>query len=185
MTKSINGFTLAALTAVQAAIITSARKNSSDDERKQIKREVFAVAKAKFGIPESMKVSAFTANPTNPEYLVLHAAGKRNPDDGKAFRLGDNGQWDGTFVSKDQLFPPPVECSEPAPAAAPVAVVDDGSQEVAQSGSTFQNVAAPAAGPTLPDGLTLAITNNTVLIELGDDWEADTFNGNRVIFTRD
>ena len=44
MTKSINGFTVAALTATQAAIINNARANAPGandpraDERKQIKR---------------------------------------------------------------------------------------------------------------------------------------------------
>jgi hypothetical protein len=84
----------AKLTAVQAAIINGARNNSSDDERKQIKREVFSVVKAKFGIPESAKLKANTTGVDQPGYLVLH------DKDGNAFQLGDNGQWNGVLVPK-------------------------------------------------------------------------------------
>jgi hypothetical protein len=95
----------AKLTAVQAAIINGARNNSSDDERKQIKREVFSVVKAKFGIPESTKLKANTTGVDQPGYLVLH------DKDGNAFQLGDNGQWNGVLVPKA----PPVVATEFAP----------------------------------------------------------------------
>lgn len=112
MSKIINGFTLAALTAVQASIINQARAAAPDskgqgaDERKQIKREVYSVVKAKFGIAENIKVRAITRNPDHAEYLVLHVGGKRNRDAGKAFRLGADGKWDGTYVTSLDLFPP-------------------------------------------------------------------------------
>jgi hypothetical protein len=122
---------VAKLTAVQAAIINGARANSSVDERKQIKREVFSVVKAKFGIPADYKLSANTTGADQKGYLILHVAGKRNYNRGKAFRLGADGKFDGTLVTRDELFPPPVV---EAPAAAPASSVFGGSP----SGSWFR-----------------------------------------------
>lgn len=115
MSRLINNIAIAALTPVQAAIINNARSGSTDDERKQIKREVFAVAKAKFGIPSDVKVMSPTTNPNSDQYLVLHAAGKRNLNRGCAFRLDADGKWDGSYVTKDQLFPPPAAPADSAP----------------------------------------------------------------------
>ena len=105
MTKSINGFTVAALTATQAAIINNARANAPGandpraDERKQIKREVFSIVKAKYGIPESTKLKANTTGVDQPQYLVLH------DEAGNAFQLDDSGRWNGVLLNKDALFP--------------------------------------------------------------------------------
>lgn len=111
MSKQINGFTVACLTAVQAAIINQARasapekKDEKADERKQIKREVFSVVKAKFGIPDAHKLKANTTGEHQPGYLVLHNKM------GLAYQLGEDGKWNGALLSRDQLFPPPVDTS--------------------------------------------------------------------------
>lgn len=102
---------VAKLTAVQAAIINSARANSSKEERKQIKREIFAVAKAKFGIPENLRLKVNTKGVDQKAHLVLHVGG-RGSDVGKAFQLGDDSKFNGTLVTKDELFPPPAPASQ-------------------------------------------------------------------------
>lgn len=114
MTKTINGIRIATLTETQAAIINQARNHSSNDERKQIKREVFSVVKAKYGIPENFQLSANTTGEGQRGHLILHVGGKRNPQRGLAFRLGDDGKFDGTLVTRDELFPPPAPVVEQA-----------------------------------------------------------------------
>lgn len=151
MSKTINGIALAALTAVQATIIKQARtaapgkRDAGADERKQIKREVYSIAKAKFGIPESQRVSAIVSNPDNPEYLVLHTGGKkRGPK--LAFRLNSEGKWDGTYVTKDQLFPPPAPAAQSTTGSGSDGSVFGG----AQSGGWFRlDPAQVAAALTL------------------------------------
>jgi hypothetical protein len=95
-------FAVAMLTAVQAAIVNNARANSTDAERKQIKKEVFAVVKAKFGIPESTRIKANTKGVGQKGYLILH------DKQGNAFGLGTDGKFNGQMYSRDQLFPAPV-----------------------------------------------------------------------------
>lgn len=118
MTKLVNNILVAALTSVQAAIINNARANAPDkkdanaEERKQIKREVFSVVKAKFGIDPSVKVKANTKGTDQKGYLILH------DKQGNAFRLNDQGKWDGTMVTHDQLFPPPAPVVVDTPAVA-------------------------------------------------------------------
>lgn len=209
MTKTINGITVATLTETQAAIVNQARSHSSADERKQIKREVFAIVKAKFGINETTKVAAFTKNPTHPEYLVLHAAGKSNPQRGKAFRLGADGRWDGHYVDRSELFPPPVQVEVPAELKAGFQSgdydddgEDDGpnyaaaAQEVGQSVNGFQGVATLVGGPafqgttmvSLPDGVKIVgQDSDTVLITFDrDEWDMEILgnNENRILLTR-
>jgi hypothetical protein len=210
MAKTINSISVAALTPVQAAIINNARQANPDkkgqgaDERKQIKREVFSVVKAKHGIPETQVVRASTHDSQNPEYLVLHTGKKNGAGAGLAYRLGADGRWDGTYVTKDQLFPPPaVEPSEPAPASVEepakedqVHYVNEGvgtefggqdanpAQEVGQSAGTFLGV---ATAPALPDGIRLvSVSDRTVVIEVDSDiWNHDQVGADedRHIFT--
>jgi hypothetical protein len=192
MAKTINSISVAALTPVQAAIINNARQANPDkkgqgaDERKQIKREVFSVVKAKHGIPETQVVRASTHDSQNPEYLVLHTGKKNRAGAGLAYRLGADGRWDGTYVTKDQLFPPPaVEVEDDVHY---VTVEDDvhgdTQVEVAQSGTGFQGV---AAAPALPDGIRLvSVSNRTVVIEVDSDaWNHDQVGADedRHIFT--
>lgn len=191
MTKIINGITVAALTAVQAAIIRQARAASPDargygaDERKQIKREVYSVVKAKFGIPETQRVSA-VVDTASDQYLVLHTGGKRNGPK-RAFRLGADGRWDGTFVTKQELFPPPAPVEEPAKEDVVSASTGefDPDAEVGQGANGFLGVAATTA---LPDGISLvSVSDRTVVVEINaDDWAHDVVgnNGDRHIFTR-
>lgn len=61
---------LAKLTATQAATLIAAR-GTSDYNRKQVKRTVFAAAKAAFGIPSSTKLRVELDDTTDPNYLVL------------------------------------------------------------------------------------------------------------------
>lgn len=156
MSKTINSITVAALTAVQAAIIMQARaaapgkKDAGADQRKQIKREVYGVAKDKFGIPSDVKVSAVVNDSQSPNYLVLHAAGRRNPKRGMALRLGADGKWDGTYVTKDQLFPPPA----PAPVLdqAPATTPRSSLTGEAPKGNWFRLDAAQVAAVLTADG---------------------------------
>lgn len=127
MSKTINGICVAALTAVQAAIINQARsaapglKDQGADERKQIKREVYAVVKAKFGLPEGVKLRANTKGTDQKQYLILHTGnGNRRGGvaPGLAFVLGADNKWTGSYAKHDDLFPPPAPVVEAAAASA-------------------------------------------------------------------
>lgn len=195
MAKTINSISVAALTETQAAIINNARsvngekKGQGADERKQIKREVFSVVKAKHGIPESQIVRAAT-KPGGDEYLVLHTGKKNRAGAGLAFRLGADGKWDGTYVTKDQLFPPPAPAPVEVEADVKYVTVEDdvhgdSQMEVGQSATGFPGA---AAAPALPDGFSLvSVSDRTVVIELNDDWNYEVVGNNddRFVFTRD
>lgn len=114
---------IAKLTAVQAAIIVNARSHSSKDERQQIKREVFANAKARYGIPQSTRVSCNVTGEGDKGYLILTLGGKRNKgvSNKQAFQLGDDGKFTG-MVPWSALFPPPAPAAV-ADAAAPAASI--------------------------------------------------------------
>ena len=73
-----------------ASAINLARQHAGDDDRKAVKKEMFAAAKAQFGIPADVKVKCETANTVSPDYLVL----KRSAD-GQPFTLDDDGLWVG------------------------------------------------------------------------------------------
>lgn len=78
----------AQLTPVQATIINNARTHSSNEERKQIKREVFGAAKMRYGIPPDHKLKAETIA-GQPDYLVL------KDKQGQTYRLAADGLWVG------------------------------------------------------------------------------------------
>lgn len=162
---------IAKLSAIQASIINNARQHSSDEERKQIKREVYAVVKAKFGIPQDAKLKAET-DPGQHLYLVLFDKQDR------AFVLGDNGQWTGDYMSKPNLMPMPQ-----AQAADPV------DQPQANTGGTDSVDSFPVAGgaaAALPEGVKItAAGDRTVVIEFDDNWDADTYGYGRVVLTAD
>lgn len=88
---------VAMLTEVQATIIRNARSGGSADERKQVKREVFSVVKAKFGLPSAEKLKAVT-DKASQSYLIVHDQA------GMAFEIGPNGRWTGRKYSDAQLF---------------------------------------------------------------------------------
>lgn len=71
-----------------ASAINLARQHAGDDDRKAVKKEMFAAAKAQFGIPADVKVKCETANTASADYLVL----KRSAD-GQPFMLDDVGLW--------------------------------------------------------------------------------------------
>ena len=78
----------AKLSPALAAAINLARQHAGDDDRKAVKKEMFAAAKAQFGIPADVKVKCETANTASADYLVL----KRSAD-GQPFMLDDVGLW--------------------------------------------------------------------------------------------
>ena len=78
----------AKLSPALAAAINLARQHAGDDDRKAVKKEMFAAAKAQFGIPADVKVKCETSNTVSPDYLVL----KRSAD-GQPFMLDDVGLW--------------------------------------------------------------------------------------------
>lgn len=90
----------AKLSPALAAAINLARQHAGDDDRKAVKREMFAAAKAQFGIPADVKVKCETANTASPDYLVL----KRSAD-GQPFTLTDDGLWVGAPAPQVQAQP--------------------------------------------------------------------------------
>lgn len=78
----------AKLSIAQAAAINLARAHAGDDERKNIKREMFLSAKTLFGIPASIKVKAETSNAMSPDYLVL-----KDSKTGQPFELRSDNKW--------------------------------------------------------------------------------------------
>lgn len=169
MTKTINGIRIASVTETQAAIINQARQHSSNDERKQIKREVFSVLKAKFGIPENFKLKANTTGEGQRQHLVLHVGGK-GPDAGKAFRLGDDGKFDGTLLSTADLFPPPP----------PVAVQSDG--EGNSNDGTYSHADVQQGGSVFGDqGKWYRLDPNLVARLLTDPTAADDYDANELV----
>lgn len=103
----------AKLNLATAAAINLARAHAGDDDRRAIKKELFGLAKAQFGIPDSIKVRAETANAAAPDYLVL-----KDSKTGQPFELAEDGLWVGAdrpvdttpapkrwfFISKDDLL---------------------------------------------------------------------------------
>lgn len=83
-----------------ASAINLARQHAGDDDRKAVKREMFAAVKAQFGIPADVKVKCETSNTASPDYLVL----KRSAD-GQPFTLGDDGLWVGAQAPQVQVQP--------------------------------------------------------------------------------
>lgn len=191
MAKIINGISVAALTEVQARIINQARNASPDkkgpgaEERRQIKREVFAVVKAKFGIPENTRVKANTTGTQDKGYLVLH------DKQGRAFQLGDNGQWNGQYALATDLFPPaPAPVVQPPAWPYPGGPNDGGAVAVTggEVAQTFQPVVGRGAGVgQLPEGVkVVAQDDDNVLVQFNDDWEANFVgpNDDRILITR-
>lgn len=111
---------VAKLTAVQAAIINNARGHSANDERKLIKKDVFGNAKHRCGIPASNKVVAETDPAQAKTYLML-----KDKRSGRYFQLGDDGKFNGTMVTLDQIYPP---APAPAPALSSQGTVFGGGQ---------------------------------------------------------
>lgn len=79
---------IAKLSPAIASAINLARQHADDESRKALKREMFAAAKAQFGIPADIKLKCDTSNPDNPDYLVLKASATN-----ETFQLGDDGLW--------------------------------------------------------------------------------------------
>lgn len=71
-----------------ASAINLARQHAGDDDRRAVKREMFAAAKAQFGIPDDVKLKCETSNTASPDYLVLKASATGQP-----FTLGNDGRW--------------------------------------------------------------------------------------------
>lgn len=90
----------AKLSPALAAAINLARQHAGDDDRKAVKKEMFAAAKAQFGIPADVKVKCETSNTASPDYLVL----KRSAD-GQPFTLTDDGLWVGAPAPQVQAQP--------------------------------------------------------------------------------
>ncbi len=61
----------AKLSLSQAASINLARMHADDDTRKLVKKDIFAAAKAAFGIPASTKLKCETVDTAHTDYLVL------------------------------------------------------------------------------------------------------------------
>lgn len=80
--------TYARLNPSLATAINLARDHAGSDERKLLKKEMFATAKAQFGIPDHIKVKAETRDTTNPDYLVL-----KDSKTGQTFALAPDGLW--------------------------------------------------------------------------------------------
>lgn len=78
----------AKLSPALASAINMARQHADDESRKALKREMFAAAKAQFGIPADIKLKCDTSNPDNPDYLVIKASATN-----ETFPLGDDGLW--------------------------------------------------------------------------------------------
>ena len=89
---------IAKLSPAIAAAINLARQHADDDSRKALKREMFAAAKAQFGIPADILLKCDTTNQDNPDYLVIKAS-KTN----ETFQLGDDGLWVG--AARQQATP--------------------------------------------------------------------------------
>lgn len=85
-----------------ASAINLARQHAGDDDRKAVKKEMFAAAKAQFGIPADVKVKCETANTASADYLVL----KRSADS-QPFTLADDGLWVGAPRQVAQVQPRP------------------------------------------------------------------------------
>lgn len=83
-----------------ASAINLARQHAGDDDRKAVKREMFAAAKAQFGIPDDVKVKCETSNTASADYLVL----KRSADS-QPFTLADDGLWVGAPRQVAQVQP--------------------------------------------------------------------------------
>lgn len=92
----------AKLSPALAAAINLARQHAGDDDRRAVKKEMFAAAKAQFGIPADVKVKCETANTVSPDYLVL----KRSAD-GQPFMLDDVGLWVDAPRQQAQVQPRP------------------------------------------------------------------------------
>ena len=78
----------AKLSPALASAINLARQHAGDDDRKAVKREMFAAAKAQFGIPADVKLKCETSNTASPDYLVLKASATGQP-----FTLAHDGLW--------------------------------------------------------------------------------------------
>lgn len=109
----------ATMTPTQALIIRNARANSGADERKQIKREVFASAKARFGIPQDYKLSVATES-HEADYLVLK---DRN---GNKFELAADGLWVNAVRAAPVAPTPEAKRWFPVDMAEVIAAVTDG-----------------------------------------------------------
>lgn len=81
----------AKLTSTQANFLKLIR-TSSDSDRKELKRELFSVVKAKFGIPDEHKLKVEIDDVDSPRYLVL----VRKSDD-SAYVLGSDDRWAGAL----------------------------------------------------------------------------------------
>lgn len=79
---------IAKLSPAIASAINLARQHADDESRKALKREMFAAAKAQFGIPADVKLKCETANTASPDYLVLKVSATN-----ETFQLGDDGLW--------------------------------------------------------------------------------------------
>ena len=83
-----------------ATAINLARDHAGNDERKQLKKEMFASAKAQFGIPDNIKVKAETRDTSSPDYLLL-----KDSRTGQTFALAPDGLWVNADRSAQQAAP--------------------------------------------------------------------------------
>jgi len=83
----------AKLTQAQATFLKTIRA-MSDDDRRSLKRDIFAVVKDKFGIPAEHKVKVEVDNPYSPHYLTVI-----RKVDGAAYQLNSDGRWDGAVCA--------------------------------------------------------------------------------------
>lgn len=101
----------AKISVAAATTINLARSHANDNDRKAVKKELFAAIKDAFGIPQGVKVKAETSDTASPDYLVL-----KRQDNGQPFELDADGKWTGAdpapqrpnptrwfFVDDDQI----------------------------------------------------------------------------------
>lgn len=83
-----------------ASAINLARQHAGDDDRKAVKKEMFAAAKAQFGIPDDIKVKCETSDTASAVYLVL-----KDSRTGQPFTLGNDGRWVDALPQQVQVQP--------------------------------------------------------------------------------
>lgn len=167
---------IAKLAIVQAAIIANARSHSDKNERQQIKREVFSVAKAKFGIPQDTKCKVET-DASLRDYLIL------KDKQGRAFQLGDDGKFNGTTVTMDQVFPPmPTAPVQEAASSTSFPAVDGGT---AGQGAQLTGITG-----VLPAGVTISASEGRIVIvtphdDINNSWDIDHDGNGVFVLTKD
>jgi hypothetical protein len=72
-----------------AASLAFVKKLQNDETHAMVRKEVFAQAKAAFGIPDKHKVKV-ELDPANPNYLDI-----RRKTDNSLYELNSNGKWTG------------------------------------------------------------------------------------------